>query len=91
MATPKKKATKKKAAKARPHRSEMKCSVAGCKRPYRAKGYCVVHYQKWRRGELAHPRYNTCSGEGCRKPATQGGMCAEHWAAAHQKGAASAA
>ena len=92
MAAPKKKpAAKKKTSKAKPHRSEMKCSVSGCKRPYRAKGYCVVHYQKWRRGELGHPRYRTCSKEGCRKEATKGGMCAEHWAADHQKGGAAAA
>ena len=29
-----------------------KCTVEGCKRPYRAKGYCVTHYKLWRRGEL---------------------------------------
>jgi hypothetical protein len=32
------------------------CSVAGCKRGYRAKGYCFFHYKKWRHGELPHAR-----------------------------------
>lgn len=92
MAAPKKSpAKKRKKATARPHRSELKCSVPKCKRPYRAKGYCVVHYQKWRRGELPHSRYNICSKEGCRKATVKGGMCAEHWAADHAKGGAAAA
>ena len=42
------------------------CKVEGCKRTYRAKGYCNVHYKKWRRGELeAKPRYKTCCEENC--------------------------
>jgi hypothetical protein len=63
-----------------PPRSEQKCSKEGCKRPYRAKGYCVTHYKQWRRGELEghKARYNTCSKEGCRKPATRAGLCEEH-------------
>ena len=36
-----------------PARGAQKCSVEGCKRPYRAKRYCVVHYNTWRRGERA--------------------------------------
>ncbi len=61
-------------------KTERKCSVEGCKRPYRAKSYCVVHYQKWRRGEIEghKARYKTCSKEGCRKPATLRGLCEEH-------------
>src|SRR5262249_31048005 len=31
------------------------CSVEGCKRAYRAKGWCYFHYKKWRQGELPHP------------------------------------
>ena len=59
-----------KATTATPPRDERKCSVEGCKRPYRAKTYCVVHYQAWRRGEIeAHKtRYKLCSKEACKKP-----------------------
>lgn len=65
------------------------CKVKGCKRPYRAKGYCNVHYQKWRRGELPKSRYKTCNygvnklkrGEKkeCLKPVFRGGLCEEHY------------
>ena len=55
-----------------------KCRVEGCKRPYRAKGYCVTHYRKWRQGELPHRRYKSCHAEGCRKPIALSGLCEEH-------------
>ncbi len=42
--------------KTTPKRSERSCSVKGCKRPYRAKGYCNVHYKKWRKGQLPKTR-----------------------------------
>jgi hypothetical protein len=57
-----------------------KCSKEGCKRPYRAKGYCVTHYKLWRRGELEghKARYKLCSKEGCKKAAGRHGLCEEH-------------
>ena len=57
------------------------CTVAGCKRGYRAKGLCFFHYKKWRRGELeARPaRYGTCGKEGCRKKVVGHGLCQEHY------------
>jgi hypothetical protein len=66
--------------KTTPSRGEKKCSVESCKRPYRAKGYCVVHYQAWRRGEVEghKARYKICSKEACRKPAGRFGLCDEH-------------
>jgi hypothetical protein len=60
-------------------RENKKCSTEGCKRPYRAKGLCNVHYRLWRHGELPKSRYKICTKEGCRKPrALQGSLCAEH-------------
>lgn len=76
--------TEKVAKKAKPAATTeaRKCSVEGCKRPYRAKGFCTVHYQKWRRGELtAKPRYRTCAEENCRKPTFHKGYCKEHYSA----------
>jgi len=69
-------------------REEKKCSNEGCKRPYRAKGYCNVHYAAWRRGELEKhkARYKTCGKEGCKKPMVRWGLCTEHYAAATGKG-----
>ncbi len=59
-----------------------KCKVEGCKRVYRAKGYCNVHFHKWRRGEMpVKARYKICGEENCCKPLFQFGMCQEHHAA----------
>ncbi len=68
--------------KTTPPRSQLHCKVAKCKRPYRAKGYCTVHYKKWRQGELPKGRYKICTKEGCRKPRAKGSLCAEHAAEA---------
>jgi hypothetical protein len=60
-------------------RQDKKCQTEGCKRPYRAKGYCNVHYRLWRHGELPKGRYKICTKEGCRKPRTfPGSLCEEH-------------
>jgi hypothetical protein len=70
--------------KTTPSRADRKCAKEGCKRPYRAKSYCIVHYQAWRRGEMdGHKaRYKLCSKEACKKPAGRFGMCDEHRGAA---------
>ena len=57
------------------------CTVEGCKRAYRAKGFCFFHYKKWRAGELPHARYKTCSNEECKKKVFEHGMCEEHFKA----------
>jgi hypothetical protein len=61
-----------------PSREDKKCQQEGCKRPYRAKGYCNVHYKQWRHGKFAKARYKICTKEGCRKPRAKGSVCAEH-------------
>lgn len=55
------------------------CIVQNCKRPYRAKGYCDLHYKKWRGGELPHSRYKTCTKEGCRKQIFKKAFCESHY------------
>ena len=55
------------------------CTVEGCKRPYRAKGYCFFHYDKWRDGTLPHTRYKTCSKPECKKRVFKGGLCEQHF------------
>ena len=56
------------------------CSVASCKRPYRAKGFCVTHYKLWRAGEVAtsKPRYKICTKEACKKARFAGSLCKDH-------------
>ena len=61
------------------------CGVDGCKRPYRAKGYCFFHYKKWRQGELPHSRYRSCSKADCRKKVLKGGLCETHFAETQKK------
>jgi hypothetical protein len=73
----KKTAAKSRAPKAKGN-GKKTCTVANCKRGYRAKGYCFFHYKKWRRGELPHTRYNTCSQAECLKPAVKHGLCETH-------------
>ena len=59
-----------------------KCKVEGCKRVYRSKGYCNIHFRKWRRGEMpVKARYKICGEENCRKPLFQFGKCEEHYGA----------
>ncbi len=74
-------------------KAEQKCSVEGCKRPYRAKTYCVTHYKLWRRGENEKhkARYKLCSKEACKKIAGRWGLCDEHRATAKPVGEAPAA
>ena len=67
------------------------CSVEGCKRPYRAKGYCYFHFKKWRQGELPHSRYRTCSKAECRAKTVRHGLCEKHEAEAYGKAAPEAA
>lgn len=64
------------------------CNVEGCKREYRSKGFCALHFKKWRRGEMPKKgRYKTCVEEGCRKPRGRDGLCATHFAALRGKAA----
>lgn len=70
----------------------LKCGVEGCKKEYRAKGYCDAHYKSWRRGELGHARYKTCEAPECKKKrAAQGALCEEHAKKAPAAEAAAAA
>lgn len=56
-----------------------KCKVEGCKRPFRAKGYCVTHYKAWRRGEMPDPRFRWCFTEECKNREFMRGLCKEHY------------
>lgn len=65
-----------------------RCKIENCKRTYRAKGYCRIHYRKWRRGEYGNARHKNCSQEGCHKAMGKRGLCKEHyeaWEASRKK------
>lgn len=69
-------------------REEKRCQIKACKREYRAKGYCRVHYKKWRQGEYGVARYKTCKSSDCRKPMAMNrhGYCEEHFQNYYVKG-----
>jgi hypothetical protein len=66
------------------------CSIKGCKREYRAKGYCGVHYRKWRQGAYGRARYKTCKDYSCLIPMARNrhGYCEEHFQNYYVKGMA---
>lgn len=88
MAETKKKNTKK--APAAKSNGKKTCTIAGCKRGYRAKGLCFFHYKKWRDGEMESKpaRYKTCSKPDCKKKVAGHGLCKDHfdaWTASRKK------
>ncbi len=84
----KKPATEKKVVVAKQASPGEDCQIKGCKREYRAKGYCRVHYKKWRRGEYGLARYKTCNANDCRKPMilNKHGYCEEHFQSYYVRG-----
>lgn len=86
--TKEKKTTKKKVVAK--EAAERGCKIAKCKREYRAKGYCRVHYKKWRRGEYGLARYKTCGSMDCKKPMVVNhfGLCEDHFQSQFVRGEA---
>ena len=64
------------------------CKVEGCVRPARARGWCGLHYKRWRKdghvGPALPKRKDSrppaeCSVEGCEKPRSARGWCQGHY------------
>jgi len=68
--------------------NEGACKIEGCKRPVRAKGYCRIHYKKWRQGEYGKTRYKPCKAEGCNKRRHLKSYCEDHYNSEYLKKAA---
>jgi hypothetical protein len=68
------------------------CKIKGCKRVYRAKGYCRAHYKKWRQGEYGKKRFKPCKDQSCFKPMAMNrhGFCEDHFQNYYVKGIAQA-
>ncbi len=79
--------------------SESVCSIEDCEKPRYCKGYCVMHYQRARKGkDMSAPpvplgqgrrKYHnaTCSVEGCERSRTSGyEMCDMHYQRMHKHG-----
>lgn len=63
------------------------CSVDGCLRPYRARGWCVTHWLRWRlHGEVGGPEdqrfgqrsTRICAVDGCGRRHFANGYCEKH-------------
>lgn len=62
------------------------CSIEGCERPHNAKGFCQMHYLRWRStgdpgpadSTLGKSKGRTCEVDGCDKPMRSKGLCAMH-------------
>ena len=68
-----------------------KCKVDKCKREVRAKGYCRIHYKKWRQNEFGDGRFKICKAEGCKKQRHLMAYCEEHYNSLHLNKTAEAA
>src|SRR5262245_12882461 len=61
------------------------CSIDGCKRPWYCRGWCTLHYQRWRsHGTTADPRRQPnpdgrCLVAGCSRPERTRGWCGTHY------------
>ena len=67
------------------------CSVEGCGKDARTKGFCIAHYEKFLKygDPLAYAPKRTgvpCSVDGCNDPSLARGFCKRHYATWHRNG-----
>ena len=73
----------------------MKCSVSGCEKDEKQKGWCWGHYSRWRKYgdpescKRATPEMNPpekCQVDGCESPHMAKGMCSAHYSRVYRYG-----
>ena len=76
------------------------CSIDGCSRPVRKRGWCEAHYKRWEKyGDVraadpirkwgrngGHPQRQICTIEGCDRTVQGHGYCQMHYARWHRHG-----
>lgn len=55
------------------------CQRDGCGRPHMARGWCAMHYARWRRRGTPDVYDPRCLVEGCGQPHMARGMCSRHY------------
>ena len=59
------------------------CTIGGCDEPVRARGWCALHYQRWRRYKdplwERNWKASLCSADGCERTSATRGMCNMHY------------
>lgn len=56
-----------------------KCDVEGCDRRHVARGFCGLHYKRWKAtGSTDSPFIDTCSQPGCERQHRAEGLCGLH-------------
>lgn len=64
-----------------PQSTSRTCSIEGCEKPAKTRGWCDMHYSRWKRH--GDPRWErpvkTCSIDGCDRPSCARGWCQRHY------------
>ena len=66
------------------------CSIDGCSKPEKSRGWCGAHYARWRRNgdplTDRRPKAKPCARPDCSERSSSRGLCGRHYARARRDG-----